>query len=172
MPFCTKHLIRVEPHTRCVVSSIGCVGQITYSHSCKQFDEKSDISEEHKMSRYFSRSLVILLALVLFGLSGVGSAQEQFVNARGNWTIYSRNIDNGAMVTKHVQITQDGNQLWGHFEGPNQSGPIRGFVNGRHIEFSTKTRNVLTFRGQLDGNQISGNYGLHGRHAEFTAVRE
>ena len=68
-------------------------------------------------------------------------------------------------------FTQDGNQLWGHFEGPNQSCGITGFVNGNHIEFSTKTREVLTFRGQINGNGMSGMYGLKGRHAEWSAVR-
>lgn len=116
--------------------------------------------------------LEVTLAILPLGVGGGARAQQPIVNARGNRTIYSKNIDKGAMVTKRVLITQDGNQLWGHFEGPNQSGPIRGFVNGHHIEFSTKTRNVLTFRGQIDGNGMSGMYGIHGRHAEWSAVRE
>ena len=123
------------------------------------------------MSRHFSKSLVVLLAVLVLGGSGMAGAQQSPDNARGSWTIYSKNIDNGAMVEKHVQITQDGNRLWGHFEGPNQSGGITGTVTGHHIEFSTKTHDVLTFRGQINGNQMSGNYGLHGRHAEFSAVR-
>lgn len=44
-------------------------------------------------------------------------------------------------------------------------------MNGHHIELSTKTHDVLTFRGQINGNQMSGMYGLTGRHAEFSAVR-
>ena len=55
---------------------------------------------------------------------------------------------------------------------PNQSGGIEGTVNVHHIEFSTKTHNVLTFRGTIEGNSMSGLYGLHGRHAEWRAVRE
>ena len=124
------------------------------------------------MGRHFSKFMAVLLAVLMLGVSGAARAQDGVINARGNWTIYSRNIENGALVTKHVQITQDGNQLWGEFEGPNQSGPIRGFVNGHHIEFSTVTREVLTFRGQINGNGMSGLYGIHGRHAEWSAVRE
>jgi len=124
------------------------------------------------VSKYFAKAAVLFAAILLLGMSGVAGAQGPMVNARGSWTIYSRNIDNGAMVTKHVQITQDGNQLWGHFEGPNQSGPIRGVVNGNHIEFDTKTRTVLHFRGQINGNGMSGMYGINGRHAECSAVRE
>src|SRR5271170_6520203 len=129
------------------------------------------ISKESFMSRHFSKALVVLLAVLLLGVSGVALAQQPPDNARGSWTIYSKNIDDGRTVEKHVQITQDGNRLWGHFEGPNQSGGITGTVNGHHIEFSTKTKNVLTFRGQIDGNHMSGMYGLHGRHAEWRAVR-
>jgi hypothetical protein len=123
------------------------------------------------MSRYFSKFVAVLPCVLLLGICMVLQAQDGIVNARGNWTIYSRNIDNGAMVTKHVQIHQGGNQIWGTFEGPNQSGPIHGVVNGHHIEFSTQTREVLTFRGQINGDGMSGMYGLDGQHAEWSAVR-
>jgi hypothetical protein len=123
------------------------------------------------MGRRFSRSWVLLLAVLLFGARGAARAQQPPEDARGNWTIFSKNIDNNETVEKHVQIHQNGSQLSGRFEGPNQSGGIQGTVNGHHIEFSTKTRNVLTFRGQIDGNHMSGMYGIHGRHAEWRAVR-
>ena len=42
-------------------------------------------------------------------MSVAARAQDGIVNARGNWTIYSPNIDNGEMVTKHVQNHQGGN---------------------------------------------------------------
>ena len=116
--------------------------------------------------------LAVLAWVLLLGMNIAAIAQDGIVDARGSWTIYSRNIDNGAMVTKHVQIHQGGNQIWGYFEGPNQSGPIHGVVNGHHIEFSTQTRNVLTFRGQINGSGMSGMYGIHGQHAEWSAVRQ
>lgn len=98
-------------------------------------------------------------------------AQEVPDNIEGNWTIYSTNIEDGETVVKHVQIAQYGNSITGYFEGPNQSGPIQGSVNAHHVEFSTVTRTVLTFRGQIDGNSMSGLYGIHGKHAPWQAVR-
>ena len=92
-------------------------------------------------------------------------------NASGNWTIYAQNIDQPGGSTKFVQIQQFGNQLSGHFKGPHQSGGIEGFVNVHHIEFSTHTHDVLTFRGKIDGNTMSGLYGIHGQHAPWNAVR-
>src|SRR5271163_3963138 len=98
-------------------------------------------------------------------------AQQPPDNVQGDWTIYSTNIGNGETEIKHVQIAQYGNRITGYFEGPNQSGPIQGVVNVHHIMFSTVTRNVLTFRGQIYGDNMSGLYGLHGRHAEWQAQR-
>jgi len=98
-------------------------------------------------------------------------AQQPPDNIEGNWTIYSTSIETGLTVIKHVQIAQYGNQLSGFFEGPDQSGPIQGSVNVHHVEFSTVTRTVLTFRGQIYGNSMSGLYGIHGRHAGWQAVR-
>jgi hypothetical protein len=40
-----------------------------------------------------------------------------------------------------------------------------------HIVFRTKTRNVLTFRGRVEGNRMSGEYGIHGEHGEWEAER-
>jgi hypothetical protein len=119
----------------------------------------------------------ILMGFTVFALlccftGGIALAQLPPDNVAGNWTIYSRNIDDGVMVTKFVQLVQNGTQLTGYFQGPNQTGGITGHVDIHHIEFSTETRNVLTFRGVVNGNSISGIYGLHGRHAEWSAVRE
>ena len=123
-----------------------------------------------------SKSPALLLAFVLVAVSSISQEQQPPQerppdDVRGDWTIYSKNIDNGETVRKFVHLNQNGNRLTGHFKGPYQSGGIQGSVNGHHIEFSTKTRNVLTFRGQVDGNTMSGLYGLHGRHAEWRAVR-
>ena len=120
------------------------------------------------------RGSLAFLWVLLLALSAVSGAQEQqrpFDIVRGNWTIYSKNIEDGETVTKFVEIYQDRNRLTGRFQGPNQQGGIEGTINGHHIEFATKTKNVLTFRGEVDGNTMSGMYGLHGRHAEWRAVR-
>ncbi len=114
-----------------------------------------------------------LVALVLASLtfSKTTLAQQPPDNVQGNWTIYSTRIQDGATEIKHVQIAQYGNRITGYFEGPVQSGPIQGEVNIHHIRFSTVTRNVLNFRGQIYGDNMSGEYGLHGKHAQWQAVR-
>lgn len=95
----------------------------------------------------------------------------QVANASGKWTIYANDINDPGGSTKYVQIVQNGTQLSGHFKGPHQSGNISGFVNNNHIEFTTQTRDMLTFRGQIQGNTMSGLYGSHGQHAPWNAVR-
>lgn len=121
-----------------------------------------------KLNATLSLAAFALLSL-LFGRPVL--ADEPPDNVQGNWTIYSSNIETGEEVIKHVQIAQYGDRITGFFEGPNQSGPIQGKVNGHHIEFSTVTRNVLTFRGQIYGDNMSGLYGLHGKHAPWQAER-
>src|SRR5208283_4582755 len=120
-----------------------------------------------------TKAIASLAGLVFLGLilSTTTLAQRPPDNVEGNWTIYSTSIQNGETVVKHVQIAQYGNSLTGHFEGPDQSGPIQGQINGHHIRFSTVTRNVLNFWGQVSGNEMSGTYGLHGKHAPWQAVR-
>ena len=119
------------------------------------------------------KAMLSLAGLVLLSLMFCTTmpAQQPPDNVEGNWTIYSTSIQNGETVVKHVQIEQYGNRLTGHFEGPDQSGPIQGQINGHHIRFSTVTRNVLNFWGQVSGNEMSGTYGLHGKHAPWQAVR-
>jgi hypothetical protein len=129
------------------------------------------------MNGYFSKWLLVSAASLLVLVSSVSSApplpQDQPPdNVAGNWTIYSKDIDKNGSATKFVTIIQKGNVLTGHFKGPNQSGGIQGSINVHHIVFATKTRNVLTFRGTVDGDKITGMYGLHGQHAEFQAVRQ
>ena len=89
----------------------------------------------------------------------------------GNWTIVANDVARAGSNLKEVQIIQNGNIITGHFKGPHQSGKIQGWVNVHHVEFSTDTRNVLTFRGRIEGNIMSGVYGVHGRHAEWRAER-
>lgn len=45
------------------------------------------------------------------------------------------------------------------------------WVSGNHVEFSTDTRQVLTFRGQVNEQGMSGLYGIQGRHAPWKAER-
>jgi hypothetical protein len=99
-------------------------------------------------------------------------AQEQPPdNVAGNWIIYANDVASAGSNLKTVEINQNGNIITGRFKGPHQSGKIQGWVNVHHVEFSTDTRNVLTFRGRIEGNIMSGVYGVHGRHAEWRAER-
>jgi Protein of unknown function (DUF3300) len=121
-----------------------------------------------KLNAALSLGLLALLSLIF---CGAAYADQPPDNVEGNWTIYSSNIENGETVIKHVQIAQYGNRVTGYFEGPNQSGPIQGRIDVHHIVFSTVTKNVLTFRGQIYGDTMTGSYGLHGKHAAWQAVR-
>jgi hypothetical protein len=129
------------------------------------------IQKEDVMNRIHATLRLAGFAFALQIACNNSLAQVPPAYVAGNWTIYSTSIANGATEVKHVQVAQYGNSLSGFFEGPYQAGPIQGSVNGYHVKFSTKTRNVLTFRGMINGNMMSGLYGLHGRHSGWQAVR-
>jgi hypothetical protein len=114
-----------------------------------------------------------LVGLVLLSLLVCNStwAQQPPDNVEGNWIIYSTNVEDGQVVVKHVQIAQYGNRITGHFDGPNQSGPIEGEVHGHHVRFNTVTKNVLHFGGDVFGDTITGSFGIHGKHASWEAIR-
>jgi hypothetical protein len=114
------------------------------------------------------KKIVLAVLLISFLALCVSAAQEPPAeeppaNVAGNWAVYTKSED-GNTSTKSVELKQNGTQLTGHFKGPNQSGGIEGTINGRHIIFHTKTRAVLTFRGQVDGDSMHGNFGVHGEH--------
>jgi hypothetical protein len=98
-------------------------------------------------------------------------AQQPPDNVQGNWTIYSTEIGNSKTQIKYVQIQQYGSRIAGYFQGPKQSGPIQGRIDVHHIMFQTLTPNILTFRGEIYGNQIQGLYVLHNKRAPWQAVR-
>ena len=115
--------------------------------------------------------LIIFVVLCSASLAQEPPAEQPPDNVAGNWKIYAKNVNNGGSSTKYVEIKQNGNQLTGHFKGPHQSGGIEGTINVHHIVFHTKTREVLTFRGRVEGNKMSGEYGIHGEHGEWQAER-
>jgi hypothetical protein len=92
-------------------------------------------------------------------------------NISGNWTIYAYNTSRPGSSLKQVQLSQNGNIISGTFHGPNQHGKLQGWVNGNHVEFSTDTRDVLTFRGEITATGMSGMYGVHGQTAPWNAER-
>jgi hypothetical protein len=116
--------------------------------------------------------LFTFLALVM--VSG-GSAQQPPAdkppaNVAGNWTFYTKG-DDGKTGTHYLQIIQNGNDLTGHFKGPNQSGGIQGTINLQHVVIKTKTFHVFTFRGRAQGDSIQGECGIMGHHCTFQGVR-
>jgi hypothetical protein len=127
------------------------------------------------MKSFTSKWLVFSLAMLLMVVGSVSLAQEPPAeqppdNVEGNWSIYA-NDPNGGTSTKYIQLKQNGNQLTGHFKGPHQSGGLEGTINVHHIMFRTKTRDVLTFRGTVEGNKMSGNFGNRGQHGTWQAER-
>ena len=92
------------------------------------------------------------------------------VNVTGHWEIEAKNW-NGSFDTKEVDLTQNGDAITGHFKGPNQSGGLDGSINNHHIVFRTKTRHPLTFRGQVQGDTMEGNFHVMGKEGEFHAER-
>lgn len=76
-------------------------------------------------------------------------------NVAGKWTLYC-NDPNGTTSTKYLDLKQDGNIVKGHFKGPYQSGGVEGMINVRHLVVRTKTRDVLVFRGRIDGPVVNG----------------
>jgi hypothetical protein len=92
-------------------------------------------------------------------------------NLSGNWTIYADNAQNPGSSLKQIQLTQSGNILSGTFHGPHQHGKLQGWVSGNHVQFSTDTRDVLTFEGQITSTGMSGLYTVNGAQAPWNAQR-
>ena len=112
------------------------------------------------MKAYKTGLILISFALLLSNaphraLAQAAPPEPTLANVEGNWAIYSKDWD-GKTATKSVQLKQNGNQLTGHFKGPNQSGGVEGSINEQHLVVRTKTRDVLTFRGRVDGPRVEG----------------
>jgi len=109
-----------------------------------------------------AHKVIWLCCLLLPGIANFGAAQEPTppsdqppANVAGKWTIYA-NDPNGTTSTKYIDLVQDGEKLSGKFKGPYASGGLEGTIHLRHIVFKTKTRDVLTFRGQVEGEKVNG----------------
>lgn len=81
--------------------------------------------------------------------------QQLPANVAGKWTLYCKD-PNGGTSTKYLDLQQEGSVIKGHFKGPNQSGGVEGTINEQHLVVRTKTRNVLTFRGRVEGSRVQG----------------
>jgi hypothetical protein len=90
-----------------------------------------------------------------FGFAQQPPAQEQSASVAGKWTLYC-NDPNGSTSTKYLELKQNGTVITGHFKGPNQSGGVEGTIDRQHLVVRTKTREVLTFRGRVEGPRVEG----------------
>jgi hypothetical protein len=123
-----------------------------------------------------NKQIFLTFVAFLFIVAGNAAVSQQLpqerpaANVAGNWTIYSKS-DDGKTATQFIELQQNGSAVTGHFKGPYQSGGLEGTINVRHILFRTKTRNVLTFRGMVDGNTMEGTFGIHGQHGTWQARR-
>ena len=147
----------------------------SHDHGMKPIPTDRTAEMTMRDTRCNRESGLLMLLLGLFGIVTLVGAQQplpntQPVNVAGHWVISARNW-NGELDTKTVDLKQDGSAISGHFKGPNQSGGLEGSVNGRHIVFRTKTRHPLTFRGQVDGDTMQGNFHVMGKEGEFHAER-
>jgi len=82
-------------------------------------------------------------------------SQKPPANVAGKWTLYCKD-PNGSTSAKYLELEQDGTNIKGHFKGPNQSGGVEGTINEQHLVVRTKTRDVLVFRGRVDGPRVGG----------------
>jgi hypothetical protein len=81
--------------------------------------------------------------------------QQMPASVAGKWTLYCKD-PNGSTSAKYLDLQQKGSVITGHFKGPNQSGGVEGTIDEQHLVVRTKTRNVLTFRGRVEGPRVQG----------------
>jgi hypothetical protein len=99
----------------------------------------------------------------LMGIAPIGNltlaqqppAQQQPASVAGKWTLYCKD-PNGSTSAKYLELQQNGSVVSGHFKGPHQSGGVEGTIDEQHLVVHTKTRDVLTFRGRVDGPRVDG----------------
>jgi len=89
----------------------------------------------------------------------------------GKWVICGYNVSRPSSSLKTVQLFQDGNILTGTFQGPHEKYELQGWISGNHVEFSTGTHDVLTFRGEITPTGMSGLCGINGEDARWIAQR-
>ena len=111
------------------------------------------------MTRYSSGIFFICFGLMILVESAAFAQQpppQQLpANVAGNWTLYCKD-PNGTTSAKYLDLQQRGSVITGHFKGPNQSGGVEGTIDEQHLVVRTKTRNVLTFRGRVEGPRVQG----------------
>jgi hypothetical protein len=113
---------------------------------------------EGAVKRFGGIYLLCLGTMMLVSGVMLGQApppQQLPANVAGKWTLYCKD-PNGSTSTKYLELEQEGGTIKGHFKGPNQSGGVEGTINVQHLVVKTKTRDVLTFRGRVNGPRVGG----------------
>lgn len=109
-----------------------------------------------KRQRHIPACLLLLVVFCCGAASAQQAPSEQPpANVAGKWTLYC-NDPNGTTSSKYLDLKQEGTTIKGHFKGPNQSGGVEGTINAQHLVVRTKTRDVLVFRGRVDGPRSNG----------------
>ena len=109
------------------------------------------------MKTYSYAVLLVCLGL-LVGCTAFAQqppTQQLPATVSGKWILYCKD-PNGTTSAKYLELEQKGSAITGHFKGPNQSGGVEGTINEQHLVVRTKTRDVLTFRGRVDGPRVQG----------------
>ena len=111
------------------------------------------------MKRHGFRIFAFCSVLIVFAGSFASAqqppAQQQPASVAGKWTLYCKD-PNGSTSSKYLDLQQKGTVISGHFKGPKQSGGVEGTIDNQHLVVRTKTRDVLTFRGRVDGQRVEG----------------
>jgi hypothetical protein len=110
---------------------------------------------EMKRVSYCLAGLFLLAIFYQLAWSQQPPAEAPPANVAGKWILYC-NDPNGTTSSKYLDLEQDGNNIKGHFKGPNQSGGVEGTINAQHLVVRTKTRDVLVFRGRVEGPRVNG----------------
>jgi hypothetical protein len=108
-----------------------------------------------KSFRFFAFCFALTIFAGSSALAQQPPSQQQPASVAGKWTLYCKD-PNGSTSTKYLELKQNGSVITGHFKGPNQSGGVEGSINEQHLVVRTKTRDVLTFRGRVDGPRVEG----------------
>jgi len=109
------------------------------------------------VKRYWCAVLFICLGLMVgsIALAQQPPPEQPPASVSGKWTLYCKD-PNGSTSAKYLDLEQKGSAITGHFKGPNQSGGVEGTIDRQHLVVRTKTRDVLTFRGRVDGPRVQG----------------
>jgi hypothetical protein len=109
------------------------------------------------VKRYWCAVLFMCLGLMVNStvLAQQPPPQQLPASVSGKWTLYCKD-PNGSTSAKYLDLEQKGSAITGHFKGPNQSGGVEGTIDEQHLVVRTKTRDVLTFRGRVDGPRVQG----------------